>query len=143
MSDADGRFELKRLGANVSASLQIEAEGYAAGNTFFDPKKDTAKWKEFVLHPAGAIRGKIVAQGGGAVPGTWWVYAQSPAATSSNAKAAPDGSFYIQGVKEGAYTLVVNPENAGTLRWVCPNPPNVDVVAGQTATVEVVAAEVK
>jgi uncharacterized GH25 family protein len=136
-SDAEGRFEFKRLGTKVSASLQIQADGYAADSANFDGKRDADKEKEFVLQAAGTIRGKIVAEGGAPATGKWTVVAQSPRGTAGSTTADPDGTFRIQGVKEGSYTVMASASSTETLRWVCPSPAAVDVVVGQAATVEI------
>jgi 5-hydroxyisourate hydrolase-like protein (transthyretin family) len=138
-SDADGRFELKRISPNFWISIRVHAEGYSDERQSLDPKRDGDKEREFVLQPAGTIQGKIVAEGGEVPAGKWGVYASQPAGNSPgrNAKVEPDGTFVMTGVKGGTYTVMASAASTETLRWVCSQAPSVDVVAGQTSTVEI------
>jgi hypothetical protein len=91
--------------------------------------------------PAGRVEGKIVTEDGQPVKGAYLVASQrpgsqGPVARKKGAASGADGSFSVQDVPPGIYTLCTQASDKELLdpcRWSAA-PPSVTVGAGQTVT---------
>ncbi len=146
ITDADGRFELKRLGGYGMVQANCSARGFVEHSFNLSAATDAGgKQKEVALLAACEVKGKVVIKGTGKAP------AEKPGMMINLRPAGPGNWVQMQAgagwqfgsneVGAGMYQVQIQPMEPRTARYVCTEPPMVDVKKGTTTEIVIEVEE--
>lgn len=115
MTDARGQFELSGFALPGIVYIEASRDGYGKHITHVDLLEEGLRDVVITLGPPGSVAGTVVDSNNRPVPGASVHASSRGGGTSNESTASADGSFHIQGLGEGTYSIYVN--RPGTNGW--------------------------
>ncbi len=137
-ANAEGRAEFTRIGKQYSVNGEVTMPNYCMERFWFDAKRDADAEKVIRLKPGGNVEGRIVLKGSETLVPRMRVILQNQA--DGRSAASDDGTFTVDGLREGDYRAFAQAIDKANRKYVCPVPAPVTVTVNSTSkvTVEVV-----
>ena len=145
VTDAEGRFDLRRLGAYAAVQLQLTAPGHITPYAAFSAEARDQE-KEFVLPLACQVKGKVVLKGAGKAPPeqpamTVFLQPTGGPGMYPQMQVANDWQFSSGAVAVGMYQAQIRANDVKSAKYVCEAPPSVLVSRGEPTEVVIEVEE--